>query len=68
MFKTEEKIERVTLNPMCAAFKNYKFKLVDQPYINFFNEIAWRRVYVPQTAFVKGKDINDLTSYNLKLK
>mgnify|MGYP001189994265 FL=1 len=69
MFKQKnEKLVQVTLNPLCPAFKKYKLKLIDEPYINMFNEIAWRRTYVPQTAFVKGKDINDLSSYNLKLK
>tara|TARA_X000000368_G_scaffold178835_1_gene141141 strand:+ start:1323 stop:1538 length:216 start_codon:yes stop_codon:yes gene_type:complete len=61
-------LKSVTLNPLCPAFKNYKFKLIDEPYLTIFNEIAWRKVYVPQTAIIKGKNINDLTSYNLKLK
>ena len=66
--RKKEKINQVTLNPLCSAFENYTMKWQHEPYLTIFNEVGWRQVQVPQTAYVINRDINDLTSYNLKLK
>ena len=66
--RKKEKINQVILNPLCTAFENYTMKWRHEPYLTIFNEVGWRQVQVPQTAYVMNRDINDLTSYNLKLK
>lgn len=66
--KKKEQIKQVTLNPLCSAFENYTMKWEYKPYLTLFNEIAWRQLQVPQKAYVMNRDINDLSSYNLKLK
>lgn len=63
-----KEINRVILNPLCSGIEKYQMVYRHEPYINFDNQISWRFVLVPPTAYVKGRDINDLSSYNLKLK
>ena len=64
----EEQLDWVTLNPVCSAFKEYKFKYYYEPFLNFHHEISWKYVLGPSKSYVKGRDINDKTSYSLPLK
>jgi hypothetical protein len=64
----EEQLEWVTLNPVCSAFKEYKMKYYHEPFLNFDHGISWRYVLGPSKSYVKGRDINDVTSYSLQLK
>jgi len=66
--KKKEELDKVVLNPVCSAFKEYNMKYYNEPYVNFHNEISWMWVLGPQTAYVKGRDVNDKKAYNLKLK
>jgi len=69
MFNNKKEIvDRMTLNPLCSAFENYTMKWEYEAYLDMFNQIGWRQVQVPQKAYVMYRDINDLSSYNLKLK
>jgi hypothetical protein len=64
----EEQIEYVVLNPISNSFKEYKMKYYYEPFLNFHHEISWRCVLGPARAYVRGRDINDKSSYYLKLK
>jgi tRNA nucleotidyltransferase (CCA-adding enzyme) len=64
----EEKLEKVVLNPVCSAFKEYRMKYYHHPYIGFDNQISWTYVIGPAVAYVKDRNINDKTAYCLRLK
>tara|TARA_B100000674_G_C37895968_1_gene941344 strand:+ start:684 stop:902 length:219 start_codon:yes stop_codon:yes gene_type:complete len=69
MFKNdEEKIERMTLNPVFNSFVNYKLVPTYLPRLNILNEIVWELEYLPKKVYVKQKPINDLEIYKYEIK
>tara|TARA_B100001093_G_C26658055_1_gene940549 strand:+ start:853 stop:1071 length:219 start_codon:yes stop_codon:yes gene_type:complete len=59
----------VLLNPIYYHFPEHNMQYIDEPYLNIFHEIKWRKTLVPKKIYIYNKnEISNIDFYKKKVK
>ena len=59
----------VLLNPIYNQFVEHNMQYIDEPYLNIFHEIKWRKKIVPKKIYIYNKnEISNIDFYKKKVK